>query len=725
MRRGASRREHPTDSERTTASDPAVARRSTRDSGRPWAVAVRHAPAIAVFLVLTTATVLVTVALRDLVHNQERRLLDERATEVAAFLRTSTSDTRSGLVAAGSVAATDGGSSPLFARLAAGLTGSGGTVVVAQQRAGRLLATAVEGPAVTRGEWVAGDVGSTARRALATVAATGLVADLVTDGGARRVVVAVPLQGDVPSVAYVLSAPLTGRPVKPTADSPYRELDVALYAGPRADPSRIVLASGSVPSNSNEYVSRSLAIGADSWLLLTAARQPLIGSVAADFPWFVLAGGLLLAVVLTTLIEVLTRRRAYALRLVDQRTRALVEAQALAEAASRSKSEFLSRVSHELRTPLNAVLGFGQLLELDDLTDLQRESVTQITRGGRHLLDLINEVLDISRIESGQLSLSPEPVLVSELLADVVDLVRPLAEERGIHLISGEGRACDQYVLADRQRVKQVLLNLLGNGIKYNRQGGSVSIECAAGASGRLRIQVTDTGPGIPREKLGRLFVPFERLGAEQTTVEGTGIGLALSRRLAEEMGGTLDVESTVGRGSTFWAEFPVVEGPSERYSHLDPPSRVRGGSQDGEGPGPAIVHIEDNLANIALIERVVAQRPGLTLISAMQGRLGVELARQHRPVLILLDLNLADLPGEEVLRQLREDPVTRGIPVVIISADAMPRQVQRLLSSGAQAYLTKPFDVRELLELVDRAVGERAPVAAAASPDGPAEQGL
>jgi CheY-like chemotaxis protein/anti-sigma regulatory factor (Ser/Thr protein kinase) len=264
------------------------------------------------------------------------------------------------------------------------------------------------------------------------------------------------------------------------------------------------------------------------------------------------------------------------------------------------------------------------------------------------------------------------------------------------------------YIFADRQRLKQILLNLLGNAIKYNREGGTVAISCAHPEQGKLRIQVSDTGPGIAPEHFRALFTPFERLGAERTTVEGTGIGLALSRRLAEVMGGHLDVESTVGRGSTFWVDFNIVEGPVdrvERLGHVGAPAAV---AVTPSSERPAILHIEDNLSNIQLIERVLAQRPAIRLIPAMQGRLGLELARQHRPVLVLLDLNLADISGEEVLRMLREDKITARTPVAIVSADAMPRQAQRLLAAGATAYLTKPIDVRELLELVDSAIAAR-----------------
>jgi CheY-like chemotaxis protein len=227
---------------------------------------------------------------------------------------------------------------------------------------------------------------------------------------------------------------------------------------------------------------------------------------------------------------------------------------------------------------------------------------------------------------------------------------------------------------------------------------------------GTLRIQVTDTGPGIAPDSFHLLFAPFERLGAEQTSVPGTGVGLALSRGLAEAMGGTLDVESTPGRGSTFWVEFPIVESPVKMFEEAS----QRTPRADEGGP-LTVLHIEDNLANVELVERVLAQRPGVTLIPAMQGRLGVDLARRHHPVLVLLDLNLVDLPGAEVLQLLRDDPLTADIPVAIVSADAMPRQVQRLLSSGAVAYLTKPIDIHRLLELVDDAVAR-----ATAPPDDP-----
>jgi PAS domain S-box-containing protein len=379
-----------------------------------------------------------------------------------------------------------------------------------------------------------------------------------------------------------------------------------------------------------------------------------------------------------------------------------------AERTNQAKSEFLSRMSHELRTPLNAILGFAQLLEMDHLDAGQIEGVQQILKGGKHLLDLINEVLDISRIEAGRLSLSPEPIRVTEVLGEALDLVRPIAAERSVRLEGAVPEAGHFHVLADRQRLKQVLLNLLANAVKYNREGGSVWVFCEEASEASkdlLRISVKDTGRGIRPEDIERLFAPFDRLGAEQTGVQGTGLGLALSKRLIEAMGGTVDVESAPGEGSTFSIELPLVEPPVvqfERMGEVDPaPASVL-------GEAATLLYVEDNLSNLRLIERILANRPQVKLLSAMQGRLGLDLARQHRPDLILLDLHLPDMSGEEVLHQLREDPRTRAIAVVVISADATPGQVSRLIDAGALAYLTKPLDVRRFLEVIDATLRER-----------------
>ena len=575
---------------------------------------------------------------------------------------------------------------------------------MAQRSQGRFTTVASVGTAAKVGTPL-----NAAQRAVITRAAAtqGLVFNLSTSGGARHIVEALKGSGSKPTVAFIdAMLPTTTRPIPTTKDSPYRELDVALYIGKKAEPSKLLLVSGALPSADPARVVTQF--GADSLLVVTSAHSPLVGGFAHVVPWLVLVAGLLLAFLLALLVHVLTRRRAYALNLVEQRTRAMRQAQLSAEAANRSKSEFLSRMSHELRTPLNAVLGFSQLLELDELSGDQEQAVRQITKGGRHLLDLINEILDISQIETGKLALSPEALRVGDLIGESVELVQPLSVERGVHLLGSDLAMCDVYIFADRQRLKQILLNLLGNAIKYNREGGTVSISCARPKSDTLRIQVTDTGPGIAPEHFGSLFTPFERLGAERTTVEGTGIGLALSHRLAEVMGGTLGVESTVGRGSTFWVDFKIVEGPVDRVERLGHLGAAAPVALTPASDLPAILHIEDNLSNIQLIERVLAQRPGVRLIPAMQGRLGVELARQHRPVLVLLDLNLADISGEDVLRMLRDDPATAHTPVAIISADAMPRQAQRMLAAGATAYLTKPIDVRQLLELVDASLAAR-----------------
>jgi PAS domain S-box-containing protein len=399
---------------------------------------------------------------------------------------------------------------------------------------------------------------------------------------------------------------------------------------------------------------------------------------------------------------------AYTLDVDDRRRadNARREAQQAAETANQAKSAFISRMSHELRTPLNAVLGFGQLLEVDNLSDDQHDSVNHILKAGRHLLDLINEVLDISRIEAGELALSPEPVLVSDLIQEAVDLMRPAVDQRGIQVVVDRSGICDCYVFADRQRGKQILLNLLSNAVKYNRTRGTIALTCQQKNDARISISVADTGHGIAAERLGLLFVPFERLGAEGTDVEGTGIGLALSKRLAEAMGGTIGATSSLGQGSVFSLELPRVEGPVERYE------RLNGGAHTTVAAAALrhrVLHIEDNLSNLKLVERIFAQRPDVEVIAALHGSLGLELAREHDPALILLDLHLPDIGGEQVLQRLRDDPVTASIPVVIVSADATSGQIQRLLASGASSYITKPIDVRELLSIFEQTIKDQA----------------
>jgi hypothetical protein len=384
---------------------------------------------------------------------------------------------------------------------------------------------------------------------------------------------------------------------------------------------------------------------------------------------------------------------------------ALHAAREEAERANRAKSEFLSRMSHELRTPLNAILGFGQLLEMDGLEPRHRDSVQQILKGGRHLLDLINEILDIARIESGKITLSLEPIVLADALWEAIDLIQPLAAEQGIELKAEDSWPPARHVKADRQRLKQVLLNLLSNAVKYNRPGGRVTIRCPDLIGDGLRVEVTDQGAGIPPEMIDRLFVPFERLGAEATGVEGTGLGLALSKGLMEAMGGSLWVKSVPSHGSTFFIELPLSEAPWTTGEEREDGERV---ATQSSLSSHTLLYIEDNLANLKLIERALDHRPGLILLTAMQGSLGLDIARQHRPDLILLDLHLPDMPGEQLLRHLHADPKTQGIPVIVISADATPGQVQKLLAAGARGYLTKPIDMSRFFQVVDEALAER-----------------
>jgi signal transduction histidine kinase/ActR/RegA family two-component response regulator len=675
-------------------------------SRSPRAYLARHATALLIVLVLLGASVLGGLTARRFVQDQERRLLTQRTTELAAFLASSLTGIRTSLISIGTVAASSGRDSAVLPKIAGTALSATTSITVAQRNSAGFHRIAHLGADTSPATQLNVSQQRLAQRALTSA---DLVTSVVSANTTTQFLIAVKVPAPVPTVVLWQSPILPTRAAPASATSPYRDLNVAVYASSTADPKSLLLISGALPSRADRPVQRAVPIGSDTWLLLTAPRQNLVGSFAANFPWTITLVGALLSIVLAILVDVLTRRRAYAYKLVQRRTSTLQQAQASAEAANLAKSEFLSRMSHELRTPLNAVLGFSQLLELDDLTPDQKESVSQITKGGRHLLNLINEVLDIAHIEAGKLSLSPEAVLVSELIAESVDLMRPLAQERSLHLLNPDAHHCDKFIFTDRQRVKQILLNLLSNAIKYNRQGGSISISCTEFATDRLRIQVTDTGPGIHQDHLPLLFTPFERLGAEQTTVEGTGIGLALSFKLAEALGGTLGVDSTLGHGSTFWIEFPLVEGPVDRYHRLHPPPELAP-APEASSTRAKILYIEDNLSNLKLVERVLTQRPQVELIAAMQGRLGLELAREHQPVLVLLDLNLADLAGDQVLQRLRDNPSTAGIPVVIVSADAMPRNAQRLLSAGASGYLTKPIDVPELLHVVDNALAAATP---------------
>lgn len=384
---------------------------------------------------------------------------------------------------------------------------------------------------------------------------------------------------------------------------------------------------------------------------------------------------------------------------------ALTRARLEAERANKAKSAFLSRMSHDLRTPLNAILGFAQLIEMDSLPGDEADNARQILRGGRHLLDLINEVLDLSTIEAGRLALTLGPVPLAHAIRDVVNLIRPLADARSVAVSIDGVDACRAHVRADRQRVRQVLMNILGNAVKYNHYGGTVRVECDEQTDGTVRTSITDSGAGISPEKLGLLFEPFERLGAERSTVEGTGLGLALAKGLVEAMGGSLGVRSQLNRGTTFWVDLPQ-SAPPAAPSIIGTPADA--GEPVATATGGTVLYVEDNPANVRLVERVLSRRPGVRLLHAATGEAGCQLARDARPDLILLDLHLPDICGEEVLHTLMADPGTCGIPVCMLSADVIAGQSERLLGLGAVAYLSKPLELRQLLELVDQRLPSR-----------------
>ncbi len=391
----------------------------------------------------------------------------------------------------------------------------------------------------------------------------------------------------------------------------------------------------------------------------------------------------------------------------------LRDARDVAEQASQAKSEYLSRMSHELRTPLTAILGYSDLLEMREPRDDQTEAIAAVQEASGHLLSLVNDVLDIARIESGRESFSLEPIPLEATVEECVRLVAPSALSRHIKITRSLGECAGDYVLADRQRLIQALLNLLSNAVKYSGNDAHIFVEAVrervtgepssremvARPNGDfVRLAVRDTGPGFGNEEKARLFQPFERLGAERTTVPGTGLGLALTRKLVQAMHGTIGVESERGVGSTFWirlARSPVAA-PKPRGRRRPPAVTPVLASER------TVLYVEDNLATIGLMEEVFSMRPQIHLLTAMQGGLTLELAREHRPDLIVLDLHLPDIQGDEVLAQLRSDPRTAGIPVVMCSADATERRRKQLIAAGAHAYLTKPVKVQRFLRMLD-----------------------
>lgn len=380
---------------------------------------------------------------------------------------------------------------------------------------------------------------------------------------------------------------------------------------------------------------------------------------------------------------------------VDERTQELALAKKTADEANRAKSEFLSSMSHELRTPLNAVLGFAQLLEHEGIDAKHRTWVHEIRRAGDHLLQLISDLLDLSRIEAGQLTVRPETVDVDKLIERSLSIVRPLMRERGVALVELPG-ATHHTVRADPLRLNQILVNLLSNATKYNRDGGKVAVRCEVEAD-RVRILVEDTGRGLTQEQMARLFQPFERLGAERTAAEGTGIGLALSRRLAELMGASVGARSTPGVGSVFWVEVPR----SARAEPADARAAPAAAPPEPAARARRLLCVEDNAANLRVITDFLGHQPSVRVTTATTGEIGLEIARRERPDLVLLDIHLPGIDGFAVLAALRSDPATRGIPVVALSADALPAQVGAALDRGFDRYLTKPLDLALLWQSI------------------------
>jgi signal transduction histidine kinase/AmiR/NasT family two-component response regulator len=392
-------------------------------------------------------------------------------------------------------------------------------------------------------------------------------------------------------------------------------------------------------------------------------------------------------------------------QVLQQNNIELESAKLAAEKANLAKSEFLSSMSHELRTPLNAVLGFAQLMASDTPppSSTQKLSIDQILQAGWYLLRLINEILDLAMIESGKVSISQESMLLAEVLQNCQSMIEPQAQKRGIKMLFPH---FDEplYVHGDRTRLKQVMINLLSNAIKYNRDKGSVIIQCETSETGRVRVSVKDSGAGLTPEQLAQLFQPFNRLGQESGNEEGTGIGLVVTKQLIELMGGSIGVESRVGVGTTFWVELAVSNAPE----------LALGGHHENQQDHQALpvlvaqrtlLYVEDNPANLLLVEQLIARRNDLRLLTAIDGYLGIQLARAYKPDVILMDINLPGISGFGALKILHEDPITAHIPVVALSANAVPRDIEKGLEAGFFRYLTKPIEVREFMDALDVAL--------------------
>ena len=384
----------------------------------------------------------------------------------------------------------------------------------------------------------------------------------------------------------------------------------------------------------------------------------------------------------------------------------LAAAKAGAEKINLANAEFLSGMSHELRTSLNAILGFAQLMETDSPlpTPSQKESIAKILQAGWYLMELIKEIQDLAMIESGRMSWSLEPMSLADVILECQAAIEPLAQKSGIRITFPRVDA-QCFIEADRTRVKQVLMNLLSNAIKYNQAAGSVVVECSMSAAQRVRVSVTDTGAGLPPAKLEQLFQPSGRIGQQQTSAAaGAGIGLIVTKRLVELMGGAIGVTSDVGRGSVFWIEL-VAAAASQLV--VDEPERAVAVEQQARDGAVlrTLLYVEDNPANLQLVEQIIARRPELRLLSARNGTLGIELARSAQPDVILMDINLPGMSGIEAMQILRAETATAHIPVVALSANAMPRDIERGRQAGFFRYLTKPIKVHEFMDTLDLAL--------------------
>ena len=383
----------------------------------------------------------------------------------------------------------------------------------------------------------------------------------------------------------------------------------------------------------------------------------------------------------------------------------LESARSVAEKANLAKSDFLSSMSHELRSPLNAILGFAQLMESDTPPPppAQKESIAQILQAGWHLLTLIDDILDLAKVEAQQVPLSREPVSMAEVMVECQGMIESQAQQRGIRLaFPGFDMPC--FVLADRTRVKQVLINLLSNAIKYNHAQGTVEVKCAESTPRRIRVSVRDTGAGLPPEQLAQLFQAFNRLGQEAGGEQGTGIGLVVAKRLVELMGGAIGVDSTVGVGSVFWFELNSVAEPHLSMEGAEAAAFAQPHVTRGSRPH-TLLYVEDNPANLKLVEQIIARHPDIHLLTAVDGNSGIEIARGSLPDVILMDINLPDINGYEALKILRSGPATAKIPVIAVSASAMPLDVERGLKAGFFRYLTKPIKVTKFMEAMDEAL--------------------